>query len=242
MRINYFSDIHLEFGPLSPPDNDADIIVAAGDIGVFRQGVEWLKSIKKPVIYVAGNHEFYSHEYKETLYVLRDECAGSRIHFLENDTLYYKGVRFIGCSLWTDVFLQGEANAMALGMALNDFRMITYNNKPLDQHIFSELHHQSRKWLENELARPYEGKTIVVTHHAPTDWGWDNSLNGLRKLAYCNDLYYLFDQYKIDAWFYGHIHKAADHMIAGTRVLCNPRGYVGKKLVDTFDQNRIVDV
>ncbi|MCK5189987.1 MAG: metallophosphoesterase, partial [Methylococcales bacterium] len=91
MRINFFSDIHLEFGFLTPPDNDADIIVAAGDIGVFRQGVDWLKSIKKPVIYVAGNHEFYTHEYKETLYVLRDECAGSRIHFLENDTFNYKG-------------------------------------------------------------------------------------------------------------------------------------------------------
>ncbi len=59
MRINYFSDIHLEFGGLDAPDNDADIVIAAGDIGIYKQGVDWLKSLNKPVIYVAGNHEFY---------------------------------------------------------------------------------------------------------------------------------------------------------------------------------------
>ena len=54
MRINYFSDIHLEFGSLGLPDNNADIIIAAGDIGVYDQGIEWLLSLKKPVVYVAG--------------------------------------------------------------------------------------------------------------------------------------------------------------------------------------------
>ena len=152
MRINYFSDLHLEFGLLKPPDTDADIIVAAGDIGVFRQGVDWLKAIKKPVIYVAGNHEFYFHEYKETLYVLRDECVGSRVHFLENDTFNFKGVRFIGCSLWTNVFLEGDANAIALGIALNDFRKITYNNKPLDNDGPEDLVDQI-KLLQDKLSK-----------------------------------------------------------------------------------------
>ena len=121
MRINYFSDIHLEFGPLIPPDNDAELIIAAGDIGVFEEGVDWLKSLKKPVIYVAGNHEFYSHEYNKTLAAIREKCVGSRIHFLENNTFNYKDVRFIGCSLWTDLFLEGEEKSKAIGKNLNDF-------------------------------------------------------------------------------------------------------------------------
>ena len=75
MRINYFSDIHLEFGLLEAPDNDADIIVAAGDIGVNMQGLDWLKALNKPVIYVAGNHEFYTQEYESTLQLLRKQCA-----------------------------------------------------------------------------------------------------------------------------------------------------------------------
>ena len=60
MRINYFSDIHLEFGPAELPDTDADIIIAAGDIGIYDQGLQWLQALDKPIIYIAGNHEFYS--------------------------------------------------------------------------------------------------------------------------------------------------------------------------------------
>ena len=242
MLINYFSDVHLEFGPLTAPDNDAEIIIAAGDIGIFKQGVDWLKSIKKPVVYVAGNHEFYTHEYKKTLMTLREECAGSRIHFLEKDTFIYKGTRFIGCSLWADLYLEGERTAEAIAKSLNDFRKITYDNEPFNPKAFSELYYTSKEWLEKELAKSHDGKTIVVTHHAPTEWSWDNSFNILKKLAYCNDLKYLFHEYEIDAWFHGHIHSPGDYRIAGSRILSNPRGYIGRKVVNTFDQNLIVDI
>jgi len=50
-RINYFSDIHFEFGPSAVPDTNADIVIAAGDIGVFDQAIiVWLKPVDKPVI------------------------------------------------------------------------------------------------------------------------------------------------------------------------------------------------
>lgn len=242
MRINYFSDVHLEFGPQLSPDNDAELVVAAGDIGISKQGVEWLKQLNKPVVYVAGNHEFYNCEYKQTLRELRAECAGSQIHFLENDRLIYKGIRFLGCSLWADLFLEGSEKAEALGLTLNDFRKIRFDDDAFDQKAFSELHHYSRQWLEHELAKPFNGKTIVVTHHAPTEWSWDDSKNKLKKLAYCTDLKYLFHEYEIEAWFHGHIHSPGDYRIAGARILSNPRGYVGRKVVDNFDQNKVVDI
>ncbi len=242
MRINYFSDIHLEFGSQILPDNDADIIVAAGDIGIFKQGIDWLKQLNKPVIYVTGNHEFYNQEYNKTIKVLRKECAGSSIHFLENDTFEYKGVRFLGCSLWADLYLDGEEKAIALGKTINDFRKIRFNDEPFNQAHFSKLHHISREWLEEELAKPYDGKTIVVTHHAPTEWSWDDSRNKLKKIAYCTDLRYLFHEFPIEAWFHGHIHSLGDYRIAGARILSNPRGYVGRKVVDNFNQNLTVDI
>jgi len=94
VRINYFSDVHLEFGEQSLPDTDADIVVAAGDIGVFNQGLTWLKAINKPVVYVAGNHEFYNSEYHQVMAMLRQECAGSNIQFLDKDEFVFQGVRF----------------------------------------------------------------------------------------------------------------------------------------------------
>jgi len=242
VRINYFSDIHLEFGSLTAPDNDAELIVAAGDIGIFKQGLDWLKTLEKPVVYVAGNHEFYTCEYKEVLQALKIECVGSNVRFLENNTFVYKGIRFLGCSLWADLYVDGNEKAEALGQSLNDFRKITFNEEEFNQIIFSELHYCSKQWVEEALAKPFDGKTIVVTHHAPTEWSWNGASNALKKLAYCNDLKYLFHEYEIDAWFHGHIHSPGDYRVAGARILSNPRGYVGRKLVDAFDVNKVVDI
>ncbi len=242
MRINYFSDIHLEFGPLEVPDNDADIVIAAGDIGIYKQGLEWLKHINKPIIYVAGNHEFYSHEYNDTLKMLHRETANTQIQFLENKTFVYAGVRFIGCSLWADLFIDGQEKAEAVGKTLNDFRKITFKDQPFNQKIFTALHQRSKQWLEQELAKPFDGKTVVITHHAPTEWSWDNSSNLLKKIAYCNDLRYLFHEHEIDIWFHGHIHSPGNYRIAGGRILSNPRGYFGRRVVENFNSNLIVEL
>lgn len=240
MRINFFSDIHLEFGDLDPPDTDADVIIAAGDIGVATQGADWLKSLKKPVIYVAGNHEFYNRDYRTVLLELRELCKGSNVHFLENNRHVLQGVRFLGCTLWTDLFAEGDEKAQEIGHSLNDFRRVKYDGEAFGVNHFTGLHQKSRKWLEKELAKPFSGKTIVVTHHAPSQWSWNEAPGVLKKLAYCNDLKPLLHEYEVAAWFHGHIHSPGDYRIADARILCNPRGYAGKKLVAGFDQNKIV--
>ena len=240
MRINYFSDIHLEFGPLDAPKVNADIIIAAGDIGIYKQGIHWLNALKKPVIYVAGNHEFYNHEIKETIRDFRDECSDSQVHFLENKKFIFQGVRFLGCTLWADLFVEGDEKVEELAKILNDFKKIRFGKEFLSPITFSEQYYCSRDWLERQLATPYSGKTIVVTHHAPSQWSWDKSPNAVKKLAYCNDLKPLLYKYEVAAWFHGHTHSISDYRIADTRVFCNPRGYSGSKLVDEFDLNKIV--
>jgi predicted phosphodiesterase len=227
---------------LEAPDNDADIIVAAGDIGINTQGVDWLKTLNKPVVYIAGNHEFYSGEYQQTLQSIRKQCAGSNVYFLENDSFVFQDVRFLGCTLWADLFVEGDKKAEALGKTLNDFRRIQFANMAFDAVKFSYLHQSSKAWLEQELAQPFFGKTVVVTHHAPSQWSWNESAYALKKLAYCNDLKSLLHEYEIAAWFHGHVHSPADYRISGARILCNPRGYLGSKIVPGFDRNRIVAI
>jgi len=242
VRINYFSDIHLEFGRLDRPETDADLVIAAGDIGIGRQGINWLKGIKKPVIYIAGNHEFYTHEYKRTLTMLRHTCAGSNIYFMEKDVLIMNDTRFLGCTLWTDLLIEGEKKANELGTRLNDFRNIKFKDGFFNKSIFTRLHRSSILWLENELEEPFEGKTVVVTHHAPLQKSWQEGNNELKKIAYCNLLNNLISKHDITVWFHGHIHSQNNYVYAGTRILSNTRGYKGRKEVVNFDQNKVIDI
>lgn len=109
MKIHLLSDIHLESGPYElPPDLECDVIVAAGDIGVGTQGVEWLKTLNKPVVYVCGNHEYWSSHDKpvDMFQIQRDirkAAEGSNVHYLENETVTIDGVQFIGATLWTNL-------------------------------------------------------------------------------------------------------------------------------------------
>lgn len=241
MRINYFSDVHLEFGPLEVPFTDADVIVAAGDIGVYLDGIEWLKGFSKPVVYVAGNHEFYGREYRSTLASLK-AGAVDNIHFLENSSVVLGGTRFLGCTLWTE--LGGDDNDLfpKLKRAVNDFRHIGYKTGFMEYSIYTEMSRESKDWLIKELKKPFPGPTVVVTHHAPTYWSWNSSPTSLMRYAYCNDLRELFHQHPIDVWFHGHIHSVSDYRCADARILCNPRGYEGKKLVADFDPAKTVEI
>ena len=65
MRIRVYSDLHLEFAPFVPPPSDADVIVLAGDIDNGAAGIEWAReAFGKPVLYLAGNHEYYEGEFE----------------------------------------------------------------------------------------------------------------------------------------------------------------------------------
>jgi len=241
VRIHYFSDIHLEFGPLKLPDVDADVIVAAGDIGLGVQGFEWLARLQRPVVYVAGNHEFYQQDHGGLVTRLEKRSREGGVRFLENRSIILDNVRFLGCTLWTDLGA-GEEDVSHLESTVNDFHKICYNGGPYRLHHYQELHRRSRDWLEQSLQTPFSGPTIVVTHHAPTFWSWDNRPSALNRFAYCNDLRGLMYEYDIAAWFHGHTHVVRDYRCADTRILCNPRGYHGKNTVREFLPDRVAEV
>src|SRR5437016_7624084 len=118
MRLHILGDLHLEFGTAKVPATDADVVVLAGDIHLGREGRKWARSHfqDKPVIYVLGNHEFYRHSIPALTENLKRETDGSHIHLLENDTFALNGFMFLGCTLWTDFRLAGDA-LFAMGVA-----------------------------------------------------------------------------------------------------------------------------
>lgn len=110
MKLLVLSDLHLEFAPLSITDKDADVVVLAGDINLKTRGLEWaMKTFPdKPVIAVAGNHEYYGEKYPGLMKKGKQLVEGTNVHLLENDHVEIDGVSFFGCTLWTDLKLFGD--------------------------------------------------------------------------------------------------------------------------------------
>ncbi|MEX2352703.1 MAG: metallophosphoesterase family protein, partial [Gammaproteobacteria bacterium] len=102
MRVQYFSDVHLEFGECEFPLTDADVVVAAGDINVDIEAIDWLAQAKCPVIYIAGNHEYYGGDLIHTRKRIVAAANAAKIDYLECSEVHIDDVRFLGATLWTD--------------------------------------------------------------------------------------------------------------------------------------------
>lgn len=195
----------------------------------------------KEIVYVPGNHEFYGYHRPEMLAMMRANAAATGVHLLDNNEVMLGGMRFLGATLWTDFCLFGEDQkpfAMLAGQqGLNDFHVIREGeNIPFTPARSIELHKQSLAWLKAKLGEFFDGKTVVVTHHLPSGRSVvDRFKDAPLSACFASELDYLFG--KMVLWVHGHTHDNLDYKVNGTRVICNPRGYVTYRGVENFDFN-----
>jgi 3',5'-cyclic AMP phosphodiesterase CpdA len=91
------------------------------------------------------------------------------------------------------------------------------------------LHRHARAWLEAELHKPFAGKTIVVTHHAPHRRSLaERYADDVVSAGFVTHLPSLV-RAPVTLWVHGHTHTAFDYVEHGTRVVCNPRGYLDRR-------------
>jgi predicted phosphodiesterase len=248
LRIRILSDLHLEFGPLTLPENPADVVVLAGDVHVGTKGLAWCREWfpETPVIYVPGNHEYYGFAIPGLTEKLRQEAAGSQVFILDDETIKIGRVTFLGTTLWTDFRLLGDPlmSSREAGEVMNDYRRIRVNPsyrrlRPADT---LTRHQQSRRWLMIQLTERAPRSIVVVTHHAPSarSLGNHESLD-LVSAAFASRLDDLVVQSRAALWVHGHIHQAADYVLGNTRVMCNPRGYPDEP-VPEFDPSLVVEI
>jgi Icc-related predicted phosphoesterase len=242
MRLQVFSDLHLEFGPLEPPQADVDVIIAAGDIDQQTESVEWLQSLEKPVIYIAGNHEIWGGDLYGSIKDLRRACAGSNVHFLEKNEVTIGDVTFYGCSLWSD-FANADSKILNFAKAwMNDFTYIAHEGQTLEPAELVKLNRESLAWLKQALDRPTDKKQVVVTHHAPSLRSWGFEPGDPMRFVYCNQLDDWIRSSNVALWVHGHVHCRSDYRIRDTRVVCNPRGYYDHSLVEGFDSVKVIEI
>lgn len=272
MKLLVLSDLHLDFVGFSATqagkriDEQADAVVLAGDICEGSNGLRWARQAfgSKPIIYVAGNHEFYRHSIDELLIDLRDDAARLGIHFLERDSVRLKDVNdggevlILGTTLWTDFEYFGpstrDAAMDAADRGLNDFHLIRRTDEsgegglsglsgqsveslPFTPHDALALHMQSRDWLKEQLdlvaLTGDPARTVVVTHHAPSDGSVEPHYRDSKLTAcFASNLEHLMGRSRY--WIHGHMHSSHRYTVSapagvpggiGTEVVCNPRGY-----------------
>jgi len=250
MKILILSDLHNEFTEFQPVDTAADVIVLAGDIDHGSNGIRWARRTwpRRHIVYVAGNHEYYRGDLVETLAMMRQTAQSLGVHLLEENAAVLDGVRFLGATLWTDFEYFGaerKAAAMEEGQRrLNDFRLIRNGEHGTFTPAQSvDLHRHARAWLQSRLAEPFDGPTVVVTHHLPSIRSVaQRFLDTPLSACFVSHLDQLFGSMAL--WIHGHTHDNADYVAHGTRVVCNPRGYVTHRGSENpaFDPGKVVEV
>ncbi len=165
MKLNILSDLHLGFGAMDRPVNDADVVVLAGDISRSREAVAWTPRFDKPVLYAPGNHEFCGSSIDGAAAEFERPCAGTPVHVLPDRELVIHRVRFPGSTLWTDfaLFDDPQRRVAAKDEAcrrMRDFSRIQARESSAE--LFTPDHAASlfrrhAAWFEGRLARGRSG-------------------------------------------------------------------------------------
>lgn len=236
-------------------DLDYDVAVLAGDImAPGRAAASWLRDPArfgdKPILLIAGNHEYYGAVLGQEQAEMRCQASEHGIHFLDCDEVVIADVRFLGCTLWTDFRLRidnpGFAGQPVRLLSDRDRSMTEcarlladYSAIRIDDPLASnsrgarrlvpmdtlQIHRRHRSWLRGKLVEPFDGPTVVVTHHAPhrkslaprfaEDWASGGFVNEMTP-----------EFFEVPSlWIHGHTHDSADYGLGACRVVCNPRGY-----------------
>lgn len=246
--IQVASDLHFEFYDslanqnkvFGPDDVNADILVLAGDLANTPSKIDPLCGSKaKVVIVVMGNHEYYGHDltriekWKKELPAFRHA-----VHVMDNEVVELPeyDLRIIGSTLWAS--LANGTHAAECKRCIADFTAI----RGMTPDLYMNLHRKAVDYIEHVLKTPFYGKTVVVTHHAPS-WRSQHhkfAASGVGGL-FCSDLEWMMEKYEPALWIHGHTHDPWDYMVGKTRVVCNPSGYM-QEYKQSLNKNFVIEL
>ena len=214
------------------------------------------------VIYIVGNHEYYNGDFATAFAHLKDVLGYlPNLHVLEKESITIDDVTFLCGTLWTDMNREDPHTLWEIRRYMNDFRIIKDSRYPV-HYKDSEGHRHTRdgrfspeatveehramlKFVKESIEANPTGKYVVVGHHAPSkasthaQYADQTMVNG----AYSSDLdQFILDRPQIKLWTHGHTHHEFDYLVGTTRIVCNPRGYVGYEARADAWQPKLIEV
>ena len=254
MRVQYASDLHLEFGenskwlkehPLIP---SADILVLAGDIGYLGDDNYithpfWNRVSEdfKQVIVVPGNHELYK------FFDINELRNGWQLEIRHNVRVCYNSVialneetDLIASTLWAHI---PPSEEYLTEQCVSDFKRIRNGEFRLSAQRFNEEHEVCRNFIEKAVSESNAERIVVATHHVPSfalmaEEFKNSSING----AFTVELGAMIAKSRINCWIYGHSHRNIDKMIGSTRCVSNQLGYVFQNEHNTFRRDAVTEI
>jgi hypothetical protein len=247
-RIQYISDIHLEFhdklnsGSIQPEmflNPVAPYLALCGDIGfperpALRVFLEWCSKNYQHVFWVPGNHEFYNfgllekHTYVKKIDLCRKVCEPlSNVHFLQKETYFLAewNLWIAGCTLWSAFSPDQD---MRVGFSMNDTRQIyTDEGENAFPSDLRKWHQEEKEWLLEQVdtCERMKFELLVLTHHLPSYDLIHPKYQG-HPLDYC--FASQLDSHihsPIVGWLCGHSHSPVQKEINGVPCALNPYGY-----------------
>ena len=242
MKIQIASDLHLEGCPGHMPGEAAfrpahgrDLLVLAGDIGVNMKAWPFVERELEtsPVIYVPGNHEYYTQDRRADVDANWRRRAGAHpdLHYLVGEGVEIGGLRFWGAPWYSDLWgitpddRFGARRHRDVAWGINDFSAHWGGGEwTLARHIDHHL-------AQTDLLASEAGRVdVVITHWPPTKAAIHPKFEGDGLNPYfINDKPDLVRKVGASVWISGHTHEAYDYREGPTRCIGNPTGYVGEE-------------
>ena len=236
MKIQYASDLHLEFhqnrdflkeNPLKPVGN---ILILGGDIIPFdiieryQDFLHFVSDNFETVYWLPGNHEYYKYDIADKSGCLH-EAVKANVFLVNNTSAKVRDTKLVFSTMWSKI---KPEDAEYIEQEMTDFELIKYKGERFSFEAFNRLHDDCMHFLRRELTEENSGKTIVVTHHVPTLQHYPEQYrNSILTEAFAVELSDWIATTPADFWIYGHHHfNAPEFKIGHTVMLTNQLGYV----------------
>lgn len=251
MDVLIYSDLHGEQQkmPDISPSTAADVLVLAGDIINFRD--PWpLKDLlhkwtRKPVIFVAGNHEYYQAGPMERAEDDFRNWLGNNmpnVHFLQNQSVRIGKVTFFGGTCWTDMNDECNHVMWTAHKQMNDYRLIEREKDVrLTPRHTVELHKKFITALKEWESDTVGERRVVVSHHAPRFH--PKPIYPISNISYafnCTDISDILEEHFFDLWVYGHTHQNYHGRYLGNPLVSNQYGYSRFRECSDFVEEGII--